>query len=255
MSSIKGWEMPFPQSVASRLDSGYKPIRLFGENSDINATLEAVWEVGGSYVFPATAQQMEVISSSASDAAAGTGARTVHLHYLDANYAEQVETVTMNGVTAVATSATNILRILDFHVATAGSGLVNAGNIDVRNLADTPIYSRIATGENTAHTAVYTIPASSTAYLICASFSAGAAVANHVTRFFIEVTTDHNDTLTAGIFNTKYLVQAMDASHSVDFGLPIKVPAQADIMITAISDNAAAAVYSSVTICAWQETN
>lgn len=52
-----------------------------------------LWEgPTGVYVFPATAQQMRLVSTSASDTLAGTGLQRVILHYLDNAYVERNET-------------------------------------------------------------------------------------------------------------------------------------------------------------------
>lgn len=77
-------------------------------------------------------EALEVVSSSANDAAAGTGARTVTIIYLNPSGAVLSETVTLNGTSAVATVATNIWRILDMWCASFGSGGTNAGTITLR---------------------------------------------------------------------------------------------------------------------------
>jgi hypothetical protein len=58
----------------------------------------------GDLSYAAAALQMTVSSSSASDTSAGTGARTVLITGLNANYAVISESVTMNGQTAVTTT-------------------------------------------------------------------------------------------------------------------------------------------------------
>ena len=77
-----------------------------------------MWSGSSTYVFPSSAMQMEVVSSSTQDkgtATPGTGVRTVRIHYLDNLYQEQMEELTLNGTNAVATVATNIYRINQIH--------------------------------------------------------------------------------------------------------------------------------------------
>lgn len=75
---------------------------------------------------------INVVSSSASDAAAGTGARTLVIRYIDANGGKNVITITLNGTTTVSTSVSpNCSDIEDFFVLTSGSGGSNAGTITV----------------------------------------------------------------------------------------------------------------------------
>lgn len=85
------------------------------------------------FVEQTTGAQRSFSSSSAADTAAGTGARTIQLTYyvLAAGVVTGpfTETITMNGVTAVNTVATNITLVEKFEVITAGTGGVNAGII------------------------------------------------------------------------------------------------------------------------------
>lgn len=75
-----------------------------------------------------TAYKLDLTSSSANDAAAGTGARTVKVYGLDANYKFATETVTLNGQTAVTTTGT-FYRVFGIQVITTGTGRKNAGDI------------------------------------------------------------------------------------------------------------------------------
>jgi hypothetical protein len=112
------------------------------------------------------------------DTAAGTGARTVMVNYLDASYLPHVAVFTLNGQTAVAVAtsidggsggAVSALRINGLEVITAGSGLANAGNIyacDSTNtyaagvpVTTTLVYDFMLAGENIDDTSAFTIPA------------------------------------------------------------------------------------------------
>lgn len=84
------------------------------------------------YTEPASAAQRSVGSSSASDTAAGVGARTIKITYYDNTGAGPLtETITLNGITAVNTVATNIRFIESIEVMTAGSSLANVGTISL----------------------------------------------------------------------------------------------------------------------------
>jgi len=93
-------------------------------------------------------EAMSVVSESADDAAGGTGARSVMIHYLDPLGDDQAEVVEMNGTTPVPIPAT-IRFVNDVHVMTAGAGLVTAGHIKVHQTADAGlVYQMIAAGGN-----------------------------------------------------------------------------------------------------------
>jgi hypothetical protein len=86
------------------------------------------------YTEPLSAAQRSISSSSTSDTAAGTGARTVRITYYDNTMAGPLtETVTLNGTTAVNTVASNIRFIESLQVITAGSGGNNAGILTMFN--------------------------------------------------------------------------------------------------------------------------
>jgi len=74
------------------------------------------------------AYKLDVISSSAADAAAGTGARTIEIYGMDYDGNPLTEIVTMNGQTAVQTANT-FWRVFAGKVQTAGTGRKNAGDI------------------------------------------------------------------------------------------------------------------------------
>lgn len=120
--------------------------------------------------------QRSVNSTSANDTSAGTGARTVTINYLDTSFTLKSETVTLNGVTAVATTNTDIAYIESIVVATVGSGGGNVGTIQVwtNNNGTGSIWGSIAASDNQTFWAHHYVPANVTCYLV--GFSAGATV-------------------------------------------------------------------------------
>jgi hypothetical protein len=84
------WSHDFLQAVGLGQVPGYRRVTAIGNNPDLDtATLpEDIWSGGGQYPWMTGATALEVVSDSANDAAAGTGARTVTINGLDINYAE-----------------------------------------------------------------------------------------------------------------------------------------------------------------------
>ena len=137
--------------------SGLSVFRRFGQNTDVDtAAAEDIEAGGGTITLPSAATAVTVTSDDAADSAAGTGARTVTVTYLDANHAEQTETVTMNGTSNVDTTGTAI-RFVRASVATAGSGGENAGALTLT--VDGNVQATIPAGVNQTLTTHYTIPA------------------------------------------------------------------------------------------------
>lgn len=145
------------------MNLGIAQINLIGYNPSVSTTASTIWSGGAtSYVQLTSGAAMQVVSASAADAAAGTGARTVLIEGLDANYLPFSEIVTMNGTTPVSLANTSVIAVNKTTVLTAGSGLVNAGKIDVRVISGAAVKSSIqAVAESRGESAdfVYTIPA------------------------------------------------------------------------------------------------
>ena len=141
-------------------------IDRMGANLDVDSSAaEDVWAYGGDWVAPTAARTHTLVSSSAADAAAGTGARTLHVRGLDADYNIQEEMISLNGQSNVVTA--NAYIILDHaHVTTAGSGGTNAGNITITASVDATAQGYIASGVGTTLNAWYQVPAGYTGYLL-----------------------------------------------------------------------------------------
>ena len=162
----------FPFAAAISSGGATARIATLGNNPDIDTTSqpEDVWagaELGTlngvDHRFipkPQVAASMEVVSDSANDAAAGTGARTIIVTYLDASYTQKTVVVTLNGVTPVAI-ADPIMRINGVVVVTAGTfGGNNIGNISVRAAGGLgATYSYMLAGHGIARSSLFTVPA------------------------------------------------------------------------------------------------
>lgn len=84
------------------------------------------------YVEQTTQAQRSIVSTSANDSSAGTGARQVRITYYDATCTGPFfETVTLNGLTAVNTVATNICFIERMDVVSVGSVGANVGTLNL----------------------------------------------------------------------------------------------------------------------------
>lgn len=138
--------------------AGVRRVVFGGFNSDVDTatTPEDIWGGEGLIPRPSSAESLEIVSSDANDTALGTGARTVIIRTLDANYLEVIQTVTLNGTTAVALTGTHI-RINEGVVATAGSGGVNAGTLTLR-VAGGGASRALITTSGALNQAKYTVP-------------------------------------------------------------------------------------------------
>jgi hypothetical protein len=155
---------------------GYSVIHKYGRlPATANETWEDVWAEGGTYTWQAAAVTLGVSSDSTADTSTGTGARTVEIQGLDAAYAVQTETLTLNGQTKVE-SANAYLRVFRAKMLTVGTGGVNAGKVYVYDTADTPvggvpptatrIMGTVVAGYGQTQMGLYTIPAGYSGFLL-----------------------------------------------------------------------------------------
>ena len=123
VSSISrvGTSEPFDLQVSRGQVAYHETQFKFGFNPDIDDSLETIWAEGGLYSYLSAASVLKISSSSTDDASAGTGARTITISGLDANYDEISESITLNGQTAVNTTQ-SFLRVFRLTVDTAGTG-------------------------------------------------------------------------------------------------------------------------------------
>lgn len=149
-------------AVSAGIVPGTRRIAALGNNPSIDTgTDEDIWSGGGFYPYPTVSVTLEAVSSSAVDTSAGTGARTITVNGLDANYVEQSESVILNGLTAVALTKT-YLRINSAFITSAGTGKINAGTISVRDTGAGTTRCIIPIGYGASRQSVYTVPAGNT---------------------------------------------------------------------------------------------
>ena len=246
--SRQGAYEPFELQVARGQIQAHSVVTIAGYNSDVDQAWEMITPVGN-LTYPAAALQMTVSSADADDTSAGTGARTVLITGLDANYAVISETVTMNGQTAV-TTTNSFLRINAMLVTTAGTSLANEGIIYIGTgvvTAGVPatVYNVIAAGFNNATSSQYTIPAGFTGYLAVARIGlaqdAGTTLITARTRFVG----------TNGIALTGPVIVTNNGISTIDFPYPIAIAEKTRIQGEAIGgavDNEAAGFFELVLI-------
>lgn len=111
--------------------TGFGANFTFGDVIVAATTLAAVRRTP--YTEQTTNAQRSVVSSSALDTAAGTGARMVKITYYDVTGAgPSTETITLNGIVAVNTVSTTICYVEKIEVVTAGVTGSNAGVLSLK---------------------------------------------------------------------------------------------------------------------------
>jgi len=98
---------------------GLTVVHKFGRNDAVGTSIQPV-ALGGNYRTPSTLTSLEVVSDSANDTAAGSGARKVKVQGLSTGWVLTEEEITLNGTTPVAL-ANQYFRIFRAFVSESGS--------------------------------------------------------------------------------------------------------------------------------------
>ena len=160
---------------------GHSRVAQYGHTPTAAAGTD-VWEGASAYPFQAAATKLEILSASASDTAAGTGARTFTIVGLDANFNVISEVITLAGVTPVQT-VNSYLRVNGLTIASAGSGNTNAGDVTLRVTGAGASQAIARAGYGYAKQAIYTVPAGFTLLITDLLLEAGGFAANQGITF------------------------------------------------------------------------
>lgn len=153
----------YRDEVALGLRQGKNLWHKWGYNNDVDVGAEEiVWSEGGSFTFLTTASTLSLVSTSANDVDAGTGAHGMVLYGIDADRRSQVEVVLLNGLTPVVTTSTwlGINRVALFR---SGSGQVNEGKITATAVTGGSIQAAVPAGEGTTQQTMFFVQAGHTA--------------------------------------------------------------------------------------------
>lgn len=242
---------PFELQVGRGQIPGHSIVHVFGYNPDVDATEETVWPINGLLGHPASPTIMKVSSTSADDAAAGTGARSVFIEGVNGTGGLVTEVVTLNGQTEVNTVNTYdaIERLAVLTVGSGGknAGLIYAGTGTVTSGVPAVPYNVIGAGENNSITGHFTCPTGFSAYMTKGSISVGPTVANQFVLGRLKLRGAD------GITRTAAKVAVQSGTAEFDFTYPVKISATECVTATAQGSGNNAAVSSYFQIVLIQE--
>lgn len=242
--------MPYLYDIAEGNVPGHTSWSRLGYNGDISTGDEDIWIGGGQYIWPVAASQMQLASTSASDAADGAGARTVIISYLDGSYAEKTDTVTLPGAGSTLTNATDIYRVQHVRIATAGSLGCAAGTISVKNCTGSPTYYGIAAGFTRGRNSAYTVPAGKELYIT--SFTVSCYNATKGVRFTTRGTYDAESAAVKDFFLPYTEIAMTNGAFERSLELPSKFPATSRVKVSATADSGSTAICA-VSLRGWIE--
>lgn len=232
-------------------ERGRKPIVKFGHlESSTGSAFEPIWPGGATRTLPTTADTVRIAAGgNAADAAAGTGAQSVVVFGLDANYEPITTTLTPNGISASTASTEQFLRVDRAFVTTVGSGGVNAGNIVIEQSGGTKM-NQIQAGEGQTQLCALTVPAGSSVVVVGATFSIadtpGAGTNQHIAhvrgriRMYDESSNDNYQSWRTA-FNVNLDTDGTSAMYAQQ-PLGVELPEKTDMVVEVYTHAAAAEV-------------
>lgn len=137
------------------------PYVIEGRNADVDTgAAEDIWNPGATFTALSAGMAIEVISSDANDDGnpVGTGVRTVKLVLMTSAYQIVEETVTLNGVSAVETTGSSYIDLLDAYAVTVGSNGAAVGTITIRGKTGPVTMGTIAAGLTRIYNAKFACP-------------------------------------------------------------------------------------------------
>jgi hypothetical protein len=245
--------MPYLFDIAEGNVPDHTPFAKLGYNADVGATEEDIITQGGVYPWiPAGGIALDVVSSSGDDNGSGSGIQKVRVSYLKADYSAASEIITLTGIVAVPLTDTHILRVNSIRATQVGANGVAAGTITVENVGGAVIYRQISQGFTRGRGLTYTVPLGKTLYLTSVSVSSGYTTAGKVVRWTGRAQMDDTDpSVKINFFQPFFEVITEDASFYRDFEMPVKIPATADLKMSATSTGAGS--YCTCALRGWLE--
>ena len=219
------WEIQVARGLVANVVSVYR--NAYNPDCDKD-TEETIWYEGGLYPWSSwtTAQKLYVISTNALD----TG-EAIFIEGLDAAYNYQSETITTNGLTAVAT-VKNYLRLTKAQI-TSDVITGNYGNITFRLTSGSgTVVGHMGPNVGQTKLAVYTVPAGKTAYLVkfdASSFNGGVGAIGTQIRLYSK---PHDQ-----VFNLIHVGETINSQYIEEFKFPIAFTEKTDIDTRAYSSS------------------
>jgi len=181
--------LSFAYAGAVGVIPGVERIVAFGRRAGVNTGVPAdIWSGPTPLIqWPASPMSMYLVSSSASDNAAGAGARSVLIFYLDdASLVQKQVVVALNGTTPVPIPGL-VFRINRVVVVTAGSASANIGAVTVIDGSPDIVFAHIPAGHSISKACRFSVPYNHTADILAIFGSVNSTTGAIVASAVVEV--------------------------------------------------------------------
>jgi len=153
-------------AVASNTVTNVTLVQPYADNATIGTSFETISNTDADQVLPViVGADIDVVSASAADDDGSTGATAVRVTYLDEEFNQYTEDVTMNGTSEVEMTEQTISFIQKAEVISSGTGLAAAGAITIADVTGGGVHAVIDAGSKESGNCTWKIPAGHTGYV------------------------------------------------------------------------------------------
>ena len=153
-------------ALAANAVTNVSLVQPYADNATVGTSFETITNTNADQVLPVIAgADIDVVSASAADDDGSTGATAVRVTYLDDNFNQYTQDVTMNGTTEVEMTEQNISFIQKAEVISSGTGLAAAGAITIADVTGGGVHAVIDAGSKESGNCTWKIPAGHTGYV------------------------------------------------------------------------------------------
>ena len=246
-------------ALAANAVTNVSLVQPYADNATVGTSFETITNTNADQVLPVIAgADIDLVSGSAADDDGSTGATAVRVTYLDDNFNQYTQDVTMNGTTEVEMTEQNISFIQKAEVISSGTGLAAAGAITIADVTGGGVHAVIDAGSKESGNCTWKVPAGHTGYVhgfwydvdavaagvgtaeiaLQVAHAESSGVANSETwRTVAKVTVVENDN---DIVSATGGNQNNNGSFSFPGNIPFVVPAKAMVRLAAKSPAAVA---------------
>ena len=246
-------------ALAANAVTNVSLVQPYADNATVGTSFETITNTNADQVLPVIAgADIDLVSGSAADDDGSTGATAVRVTYLDDNFNQYTQDVTMNGTTEVEMTEQTISFIQKAEVISSGTGLAAAGAITIADVTGGGVHAIIDAGSKESGNCTWKVPAGHTGYVhgfwydvdavaagvgtaeiaLQVAHAESSGVANSETwRTVAKVTVVENDN---DIVSATGGNQNNNGSFSFPGNIPFVVPAKAMVRLAAKSPAAVA---------------
>ena len=153
-------------ALAANAVTNVSLVQPYADNATVGTSFETITNTNADQVLPVIAgADIDVVSASAADDDGSTGATAVRVTYLDEEFNQYTQDVTMNGTTEVEMTEQTISFIQKAEVISSGTGLAAAGAITIADVTGGGVHAIIDAGSKESGNCTWKVPAGHTGYV------------------------------------------------------------------------------------------